>query len=158
MIIPFDTIYYLCSSSFQNSANNLSNSKAHIWKLELLPKERKWESKEIRKIAIPFPSDRSFCDSMPSASTSGLRSNVRVVVVGDRATGKSSLIAAAATETFPDEVPPVLPPTRLPADYYPHNIPVTIIDTSSRFIHTLLLLSPCSGGVSWNLVLVSILD
>lgn len=71
---------------------------------------------------------------MLGGSISGGRTNVRVVVVGDRATGKSSLITAAATETFPEEVPPVLPPTRLPADLYPDNVPVTIIDTSSRFL------------------------
>ncbi|XP_076904214.1 mitochondrial Rho GTPase 2-like [Bidens hawaiensis] len=59
------------------------------------------------------------------------RSTVRVVVVGDPATGKSSLIAAAATDTFPEYVDPVLPPTVLPAEYYPDEIPVTIIDTSS---------------------------
>lgn len=74
---------------------------------------------------------------MPGNSTSLTRTNVRVVVIGDRATGKSSLITAAASETFPEDVPPVLPPTRLPADFYPDGIPVTIIDTSSRllFIH-----------------------
>lgn len=75
---------------------------------------------------------------MPGGSTSGLRNHVRVVVVGDRGTGKSSLIYAAATETFPDEVSPVLPPTRLPADYYPDNVPITIIDTSSRLFMILL--------------------
>ncbi|XP_027767551.1 mitochondrial Rho GTPase 1 isoform X2 [Solanum pennellii] len=68
---------------------------------------------------------------MLGGSISSGRTNVRVVVVGDRATGKSSLITAAASETFPEEVPPVLPPTRLPADLYPDNVPVTIIDTSS---------------------------
>ncbi|KAM7521585.1 hypothetical protein LguiA_011487 [Lonicera macranthoides] len=68
---------------------------------------------------------------MPGNSTSLTRTNVRVVVIGDRATGKSSLITAAASETFPEDVPPVLPPTRLPADFYPDGIPVTIIDTSS---------------------------
>ncbi|KAL0371318.1 UNVERIFIED_CONTAM: Mitochondrial Rho GTPase 1 [Sesamum angustifolium] len=62
---------------------------------------------------------------------SGARTSVRIVVVGDRGTGKSSLIAAAAAETFRQEVPPVLPPTRLPADYYPDNVPIVIIDTSS---------------------------
>ncbi|XP_076899853.1 mitochondrial Rho GTPase 2-like isoform X2 [Bidens hawaiensis] len=59
------------------------------------------------------------------------RTTVRVVVIGDRGTGKSSLIAAAASESFPETVSPVLPPTRLPADYYPDNVPVTIIDTAS---------------------------
>ncbi|KAL0459542.1 UNVERIFIED_CONTAM: Mitochondrial Rho GTPase 1 [Sesamum latifolium] len=69
---------------------------------------------------------------MPTGgSISGARTSVRIVVVGDRGTGKSSLIAAAAAETFRQEVPPVLPPTRLPADYYPDNVPIVIIDTSS---------------------------
>ncbi|KAL0435749.1 UNVERIFIED_CONTAM: Mitochondrial Rho GTPase 1 [Sesamum radiatum] len=69
---------------------------------------------------------------MPTGGpTTGARTSVRIVVVGDRGTGKSSLIAAAAAETFRQEVPPVLPPTRLPADYYPDNVPIVIIDTSS---------------------------
>ncbi|KAF7818316.1 mitochondrial Rho GTPase 2-like isoform X1 [Senna tora] len=59
------------------------------------------------------------------------RSGVRVAVVGDKGTGKSSLIAAAASESFPDAVPPVLPPTLLPADWFPDLVPLTIIDTSS---------------------------
>ncbi|XP_028083640.1 mitochondrial Rho GTPase 2 [Camellia sinensis] len=68
------------------------------------------------------------CSSSPMA---GGRTTVRVAVVGDRGTGKSSLIAAAASENFPESVPSVLPPTRLPSDFYPDGIPVTIIDTSS---------------------------
>ncbi|KAL8530650.1 hypothetical protein ACS0TY_007620 [Phlomoides rotata] len=66
---------------------------------------------------------------MPAVS--GARTSVRIVVVGDRGTGKSSLIAAAAAETFRPEVAPVLPPTRLSADYYPDNVPIIIIDTST---------------------------
>ncbi|KAL8213978.1 hypothetical protein R6Q57_003427 [Mikania cordata] len=69
--------------------------------------------------------------SVAGAQIPGRRTTVRVVVVGDRGTGKSSLIAAAASENFPESVSPVLPPTRLPADYYPDAVPVTIIDTSS---------------------------
>ncbi|KAH0994813.1 hypothetical protein GBA52_018677 [Prunus armeniaca] len=57
---------------------------------------------------------------------------VRIVVAGDRGTGKSSLIVTAATENFPANVPPLLPPTRLPEDFYPERVPITIIDTSSR--------------------------
>ncbi|XP_054802314.1 mitochondrial Rho GTPase 1-like [Prosopis cineraria] len=60
------------------------------------------------------------------------RSGVRIVVAGDRGTGKSSLIITAAAETFPPNVPPVLPPTRLPEDLYPDRVPITIIDTPSR--------------------------
>uniref|UniRef100_A0A2P2LK81 Mitochondrial Rho GTPase 2 isoform X3 n=1 Tax=Rhizophora mucronata TaxID=61149 RepID=A0A2P2LK81_RHIMU len=63
--------------------------------------------------------------------TSGGKTGVRVVVAGDRFTGKSSLIAAAATESFPENVPPMLRPTRLPADLFPDRVPITIIDTSA---------------------------
>ncbi|KAK4402993.1 Mitochondrial Rho GTPase 1 [Sesamum angolense] len=66
------------------------------------------------------------------ASASGAAGNaVRIVVAGDAKTGKSSLIVTAAAENFPTNVPPVLPPTRLPEDLYPDRVPVTIIDTSS---------------------------
>ena len=65
-------------------------------------------------------------------SSSGGRKSLRVAVAGDKGTGKSSLISAVASETFPDNVPRVLPPTTLPADAYPDYIPITIIDTPSR--------------------------
>lgn len=61
------------------------------------------------------------------AATLGLR----VVVVGDPGTGKSSLIIALTTEQFPEYVPGVIPPTCLPANYFPHSVPITIIDTAS---------------------------
>jgi GTPase SAR1 family protein len=57
---------------------------------------------------------------------------VRIAVVGDEGCGKTSLITAAATETFPDRPPPVLPPAQLPADTTPEGVPVVITDTSSR--------------------------
>ncbi|KAL8119527.1 mitochondrial Rho GTPase 1-like [Apium graveolens] len=56
---------------------------------------------------------------------------VRIVVAGDKGTGKSSLIVTAVADTFPANVPPVLPPTNLPVDIYPEKVPVTIIDTAS---------------------------
>ncbi|XP_050223859.1 mitochondrial Rho GTPase 1-like [Mercurialis annua] len=62
----------------------------------------------------------------------GGRSGVRIVVAGDSGTGKSSLIVTAAADSYPPNVPPVLPPTRLPEEFYPDRVPVTIIDTSSR--------------------------
>ncbi|XWS76414.1 hypothetical protein CRYUN_Cryun01aG0174100 [Craigia yunnanensis] len=39
---------------------------------------------------------------MPSRSAAGVRTGMRVVVAGDRGTGKSSLISAAASDSFPD--------------------------------------------------------
>lgn len=67
-----------------------------------------------------------------SAGTAGYPNGVRIVVAGDAKTGKSSLIVATATESFPTNVAPLLPPTRLPEDLFPDRVPVTIIDTSSR--------------------------
>lgn len=64
----------------------------------------------------------------------GSPKSVRIVVVGDKGTGKSSLIVAAATDCFPPNAPPVLPETKLPIEFFPDNIPVTIVDTSSRYI------------------------
>ncbi len=64
----------------------------------------------------------------------GVRARCQVVVIGDPGTGKSSLIVAVATDSFPEKVPPVLPPTRLPHDFYPDRVPLTIVDTSSRSV------------------------
>lgn len=61
-----------------------------------------------------------------------VRAGCQVVVVGDHGAGKSSLIIALATDSFPEKPPPVLPPTRLPPDFYPDRVPLTIVDTSSR--------------------------
>lgn len=58
--------------------------------------------------------------------------SVRIVVIGDKGTGKSSLIVAAATDSFPPNAPPVLPDTKLPFQFFPDGIPVTLVDTSSR--------------------------
>ncbi|GKV08978.1 hypothetical protein SLEP1_g20545 [Rubroshorea leprosula] len=66
---------------------------------------------------------------MAKTSNSGAKKGVRIVVAGDRGTGKSSLIVTAAADTFPTNVPPLLPPTRLPEDFYPDQVPITIFDT-----------------------------
>ncbi|WVZ06785.1 hypothetical protein V8G54_020131 [Vigna mungo] len=68
---------------------------------------------------------------MANQSSFGGSSGVRVVVTGDRATGKSSLIAAIATESFAESITPVIPPTLLPPDLFPDKVPLTVIDTSS---------------------------
>lgn len=81
-----------------------------------------------------------FCWPKTKMSATGIyggkRTGVRVVVAGDRGTGKSTLISAVATEAFDRNVPPVLPPTRLPADLYNDLVPLTVIDTSSRYVYT----------------------
>ncbi|XP_020225155.1 mitochondrial Rho GTPase 2 [Cajanus cajan] len=59
------------------------------------------------------------------------RRGVRIAVVGDGGTGKTTLIDAMASESFPDSVPPVIPPTRFPHNLYPDSVPLTVIDTPS---------------------------
>ncbi|KAJ4701050.1 Mitochondrial Rho GTPase [Melia azedarach] len=74
---------------------------------------------------------------MLEGSGSTNRSGVRVEVLGDRGTKKSSPILATATESVPKKVPPIHPPTCLcfPSDFYPDHVYVTIIDTSLRLEH-----------------------
>ncbi|KAG2545005.1 mitochondrial Rho GTPase 1-like isoform X2 [Panicum virgatum] len=74
------------------------------------------------------------------------KSGVRVVVIGDPGTGKSSLVVALATEQFPENVPRVMPPTRLPADYFPDRVPITIIDTSSSPEQKPKLIAECQAA------------
>ncbi|KAG2316552.1 hypothetical protein Bca52824_019674 [Brassica carinata] len=66
-----------------------------------------------------------------SAGTVKFSKSIRIVVIGDRGTGKSSLIAAAATNSFTANVPPVLPIINS-SHFSPDGIPFTIVDTSSR--------------------------
>ncbi|XP_057424028.1 mitochondrial Rho GTPase 2-like [Lotus japonicus] len=68
---------------------------------------------------------------MARHSTPHGRKEVRIAVAGDGATGKSTLIAAMASDSFPDTVPSVLPPTRLPHNSFPDSLPLTVIDTPS---------------------------
>jgi len=62
----------------------------------------------------------------------GHRTEVRIVVVGDNRTGKSSLIRTLASNNFEESLVPVLPPQNLPIHTYRDRVPITIIDTSSR--------------------------
>jgi Ras family protein T1 len=73
-------------------------------------------------------------------SSAGGRTSLRVAVAGDKGTGKSSLISAVASETFPDNVPRVLPPITLPADAFPDYIPITIVDTPSSIDNRIKLI------------------
>ncbi|KAF9595258.1 hypothetical protein IFM89_038261 [Coptis chinensis] len=71
-------------------------------------------------------------------NTSGKPSSInpkelRVVVIGDSGTGKSSLIVSAISQTFSPNSPPLLPPTVFHSHFFPHNpVPLIVIDTSSR--------------------------
>ncbi|KAF5188186.1 Mitochondrial rho gtpase [Thalictrum thalictroides] len=65
-------------------------------------------------------------------ASSGNPKDLRVVVIGDSSTGKSSLIVSAITQTFSTNAPPLLPPTLFHAHLFPDPVPLILVDTSSR--------------------------
>jgi Ras family protein T1 len=69
---------------------------------------------------------------MAAASRPGARAPVRIVVCGPAGAGKTCFVTAAATETFPERVPPHVPPTLLHMDALPDRVPALLVDTSSR--------------------------
>ncbi|KAL5982547.1 Mitochondrial Rho GTPase 1 [Asimina triloba] len=101
-------------------------------------------------ISLIIPLLSKFSSSLPVSMANtvapndfGGRTSVRVVLVGDRGTGKSSLIVTIAADSFPETVPHILPPTRLPSDFYPDRVPITLIDTSSSPEHRGKLTAEC---------------
>uniref|UniRef100_A0A0R0HNG5 Mitochondrial Rho GTPase n=1 Tax=Glycine max TaxID=3847 RepID=A0A0R0HNG5_SOYBN len=114
------------------------------------------------KFLVSFMVSR-FATMVGPSSASGRR-EVRIAVVGDGATGKSTLIAAMASESFPKSVPPVLPPTRLPRNLFPDSVPLTLIDTPSslakqgtrneelKLADTVVLTYACDEPVSFERV------
>lgn len=70
---------------------------------------------------------------MVSSSTSStLRRQVRILLVGDRGVGKTSLILSLVSEEFPEEVPSKAEEITIPADVTPEQVPTNIVDYSGR--------------------------
>jgi Ras family protein T1 len=65
------------------------------------------------------------------SSTSLLRKNVRILLVGDQGVGKTSLILSLVSEEFPEEVPPKAEEITIPADVTPEHVPTNIVDFST---------------------------
>lgn len=59
------------------------------------------------------------------------RRNVRILLVGDRGVGKTSLILTLVSEEFPEDVPPKAEEITIPADVTPEQVPTNIVDFSS---------------------------
>ncbi|KAG2430028.1 hypothetical protein HYH02_013856 [Chlamydomonas schloesseri] len=57
---------------------------------------------------------------------------IRIAVLGDPDTGKTSLISTAANDTFDARPVPTLPPTKLPLDFTPEKVPILLTDTSAK--------------------------
>lgn len=69
--------------------------------------------------------------SIASSSSNLLRRNVRILLLGDQAVGKTSLILSLVSEEFPEEVPPKAEEITIPAEVCPENVPTNIVDYSS---------------------------
>jgi len=66
---------------------------------------------------------------MLRASSKSDHTGVRIVVAGDKRTGKSTLIRAVASNKFEKNVGPLLRPIRLPTHHCVDHVPITIVDT-----------------------------
>lgn len=57
--------------------------------------------------------------------------NVRILLVGDRGVGKTSLILSLVSEEFPEDVPAKAEEITIPADVTPEQVPTNIVDYSA---------------------------
>lgn len=79
----------------------------------------------------------------------GIRKNVRILLVGDRGVGKTSLILSLVSEEFPEDVPPKAEEITIPADVIPEMVPTHIVDYSGSCIHLIRIV--CSKANCTNL-------
>lgn len=61
-----------------------------------------------------------------------LRRNVRILLVGDRGVGKTSLILSLVSEEYAEEVPNKAEEITIPADVTPEQVPTHIVDYSGK--------------------------
>lgn len=59
-----------------------------------------------------------------------LHKSVRILLVGDRGVGKTSLILSLVSEEFPEDVPSKSEEITIPADVTPEMVPTHIVDYS----------------------------
>jgi len=61
----------------------------------------------------------------------GKRTEVRILLIGDRHVGKTSLILSLVSEEFPLDVPPKAEEITIPGDLTPEKVPTCIVDYSA---------------------------
>lgn len=59
-----------------------------------------------------------------------LRRNVRILLIGDRGVGKTSLILSLVSEEYAEDVPCKAEEITIPADVTPEQVPTNIVDYS----------------------------
>lgn len=65
-------------------------------------------------------------------TTTSSQRRVRILLVGDKGVGKTSLILSLVSEEFPEEVPPKAEEITIPADVTPEQVPTNIVDFSGK--------------------------
>lgn len=61
------------------------------------------------------------------------RRNVRILLIGERGVGKTSLILSLVSEEYAEEVPSKAEEITIPADVTPEQVPTHIVDYSGIF-------------------------
>jgi GTPase SAR1 family protein len=61
------------------------------------------------------------------------RKNVRILLVGDRGVGKTSLILSLVSDEYADDVPSKAEEITIPADVTPEQVPTRIVDYSCEY-------------------------
>ena len=61
--------------------------------------------------------------------------SVRILLLGDQGTGKTSLILSLVSEEFPEYVPARCEEITIPADVTPEKVPTHIVDYSGSYLH-----------------------
>lgn len=61
-----------------------------------------------------------------------MKKNVRILLVGERGVGKTSLILSLVGEEFPEDVPPKAEEITITADVTPEHVPTHIVDYSGE--------------------------
>jgi GTPase SAR1 family protein len=60
----------------------------------------------------------------------GSRQNVRILLVGERSVGKTSIVLSLVTEEFTEDVPAKAEEITIPGDVTPEKVPTFIVDYS----------------------------
>lgn len=68
-----------------------------------------------------------------------MRKSVRILLVGDRSVGKTSLILSLVSEEFNEDVPPKAEEITIPADVTPEQVPTHIVDFSGKCCYIFIL-------------------
>lgn len=68
-----------------------------------------------------------------------VRRNVRILLVGDRGVGKTSLILSLVSDEYAEDVPSKAEEITIPADVTPEQVPTRIVDYSGELKHLIIV-------------------